>query len=349
MRSIRSVPLLPLWGLCRKEQWRRPLPEGRASALPSPMILSDTTLPILQVIEQGVTAGAIYALIAIGYTLVYGIIQLINFAHGDVFMMGTLVTYFMLTKVFNFDQPITNPFKLIGVVLLLMVLSMIACAVIAFTVERIAYRPLRKAPRIAPLISAIGASFILENLGLFAVGPSSVNVPNPFPNVTWNFLGVAFKNIDVFIIVLAVVLMYALATFISRTKMGRAMRSVSQDMEAASLMGVNINQVIIITFLIGGALAGAASVVYAMRLQVAFFFTGFEAGLKAFTAAVLGGIGNIYGAMLGGLFIGLIEAFVTAYLQNGLRWADAVVFAVLVLVLVFRPSGLLGKPEIQKV
>jgi branched-chain amino acid transport system permease protein len=325
------------------------LPEGRASALPSPMILSDTTLPILQVVEQGVTAGAIYALIAIGYTLVYGIIQLINFAHGDVFMMGTLVTYFMLTKVFNFDQPITNPFKLIGVVLLLMVLSMIACAVIAFTVERIAYRPLRKAPRIAPLISAIGASFILENLGLFAVGPSSVNVPNPFPNVTWTFLGVAFKNIDVFIIVLAVVLMYALATFISRTKMGRAMRSVSQDMEAASLMGVNINLVIIITFLIGGALAGAASVVYAMRLQVAFFFTGFEAGLKAFTAAVLGGIGNIYGAMLGGLFIGLIEAFVTAYLQNGLRWADAVVFAVLVLVLVFRPSGLLGKPEIQKV
>ena len=313
------------------------------------MILSDTTLPILQVIEQGVTAGAIYALIAIGYTLVYGIIQLINFAHGDVFMMGTLVTYFMLTKVFNFNQPITNPFKLIGVVLLLMVLSMIACAAIDFIVERIAYRPLRNAPRIAPLISAIGASFIIENLGLFAVGPSSVNVPNPFPNVTWTVLGVAFKNIDVFIMALAVVLMYALATFISKTKIGRALRSVSQDMEAASLMGVNINQVIIITFLIGGALAGAASVVYAMRLQVAFFFTGFEAGLKAFTAAMLGGIGNIYGAMLGGLFIGLIEAFVTAYVQNGLRWADAAVFAVLVLVLVFRPSGLLGKPEIQKV
>ena len=188
------------------------------------MILSDTTLPILQVVEQGVTAGAIYALIAIGYTLVYGIIQLINFAHGDVFMMGTLVTYFMLTKVFNFDQPITNPFKLIGVVLLLMVLSMIACAAIDFIVERIAYRPLRNAPRIAPLISAIGASFIIENLGLFAVGPSSVNVPNPFPNVTWTVFGVAFKNIDVFIMALSVVLMYALATFISKTKMGRAMR-----------------------------------------------------------------------------------------------------------------------------
>ena len=230
-----------------------------------------------------------------------------------------------------------------------MFLSMIACAAIAFTVERVAYRPLRRAPRIAPLISAIGASFILENLGLFAVGPSAVNVPNLFPNVSWTILGVTFKNLDVFIMALAAVLVYALATFISKTKMGRAMRSVSQDMEAASLMGVNINQVIIITFLIGGALAGAASVVYAMRLQVAFFFTGFEAGLKAFTAAVLGGIGNIYGAMLGGLFIGLIEAFVIAYFKDGLKWADATVFAVLVLVLVFRPSGLLGKPEIKKV
>jgi branched-chain amino acid transport system permease protein len=313
------------------------------------MILAEGTLPILQVIEQGVTTGAIYALIAIGYTLVYGIIQLINFAHGDVFMWGTLVTYFMLTRVLKLNQPITNPFELIGIVLLLMALSMAACAVIAFTVERIAYRPLRKAASVAPLISAIGASFILENLGLFAVGPSAVNVPNLFPNVTWTIFGVNFKNLDVFIMALAVILMYALATFISRTKMGRAMRSVSQDKEAASLMGVNINQVIIITFLIGGALAGAASVVYAMRLQVAFFFTGFEAGLKAFTAAVLGGIGNIYGAMLGGLFIGLVEAFVTAYIENGLRWADATVFAVLVLVLVFRPSGLLGKPEIQKV
>lgn len=333
----------------RKEQRRCPLPKAGFSALPSPMILADSTLPVLQVIEQGVTTGAIYALIAIGYTLVYGIIQLINFAHGDVFMMGTLVTYFMLTKVLNLNQPITNPFALIGLVLLLMALSMIACAAIAFTVERIAYRPLRKAPRIAPLISAIGASFILENLGLFAVGPSAVNVPNLFPNVTWTIFGVAFKNLDVFIMALAVVLMYALATFISKTKMGRAMRSVSQDMEAASLMGVNINQVIIITFLIGGALAGAASVVYAMRLQVAFFFTGFEAGLKAFTAAVLGGIGNIYGAMLGGLFIGMVEAFVIAYFKDGLKWADATVFAVLVLVLVFRPSGLLGKPEIKKV
>ncbi len=315
------------------------------------MILADgSAQSILQVIEQGVTTGAIYALIATGYTLVYGIIQLINFAHGDVFMWGTVITYFMLTKWFNLTAAISNPIVLIGTVLGLMAISMVVCALIAFAVERIAYRPLLHANKIAPLISAIGASFILENLGLFAIGPSSLNVPNLFPNGSWSIFGlVSFKYIDVFIIVLAIVLMYGISTFISKTKMGRAMRSVAQDTEAASLMGVNINQVIIITFLLGGALAGAASVVYAMRLQVAFFLTGFEAGLKAFTAAVLGGIGNLYGAMLGGLFIGLIEAFVTAYIHDGLKWADATVFAVLVLVLVFRPSGILGRAEIQKV
>ncbi len=319
-----------------------------ASTLPSLQVIG--ALPVLQVIEQGLTAGAIYALIALGYTLVYGIIQLINFAHGDVFMMGTMVTFFLVTGVFKLNQPLDNPFQLLGVVLALMVASMIACAVIAFTVERIAYRPLRKAPRIAPLISAIGASFILQNLGLFALGPSARHAPNLFPNASVDVFGVvSFKYIDLFIMGMAVVLMYGLATFISRTRLGRAMRSVAQDSEAASLMGVNINQIIIITFLIGGALAGAASVVYAMRLESAYFFTGFEAGLKAFTAAVLGGIGNIYGAVLGGLFIGLIEAFIGAYVQNGVRWASAVVFAVLVLVLVFRPSGILGRPEIQKV
>ncbi len=314
------------------------------------MILADSSSQsILQVIEQGVTTGAIYALIATGYTLVYGIIQLINFAHGDVFMWGTVLTYFMLTKWFNLTTPISNPIVLIGTVLGLMAICMVTCALIAFTVERIAYRPLRRAASIAPLISAIGASFILENLGLFAIGPSSLNVPNLFPNGSVDLGVVSFKYIDIFVIVLAVILMYGLSTFISRTKMGRAMRSVAQDTEAASLMGVNINQVIIITFLLGGALAGAASVVYAMRLQVAFFLTGFEAGLKAFTAAVLGGIGNLYGAMLGGLFIGLIEAFVTAYIHDGLKWADATVFAVLVLVLVFRPSGILGKQAVVKV
>jgi branched-chain amino acid transport system permease protein len=315
------------------------------------MILADSsTQSILQVIEQGVTTGAIYALIATGYTLVYGIIQLINFAHGDVFMWGTLVTYFLVTKAFNLSTAITNPLALIGLVLGLMLISMVTCALIALAVERIAYRPLRHANRIAPLISAIGASFVLENLGLFAIGPSSLNVPNLFPNGSWDVFGwISFKYLDVFIIVMAVILMYGLSLFISRTKMGRAMRSVSQDAEAASLMGVNINQVIIITFLLGGALAGAASVVYAMHLQVAYYLTGFEAGLKAFTAAVLGGIGNLYGAMLGGLFIGLVEAFVTAYIRDGLKWADATVFAVLVLVLVFRPSGLLGKPSIEKV
>lgn len=314
------------------------------------MTLADSgTLPVQQVIEQGITTGAIYALVAIGYTLVYGIIELINFAHGDVFMWGTLITFFGL-QVLKITSAVNNVFQLVGLVLLLMVLAMIGCALIDLIVERVAYRPLRKTPnRIAPLISAIGASFILENIALFVVGPSSVNVPNAIPNQGWSFLGMTIKYIDVFVVVLAVALMYVLATFVNRTKIGRAMRSVSQDTEAASLMGVNINQVIIITFLLGGALAGAASVVYAMRLQEAFFFTGFEAGLKAFTAAVLGGIGNIYGAMMGGLFIGLIESFISAYIPDGLKWADATVFAVLVLVLVFRPSGLLGRATPEKV
>jgi branched-chain amino acid transport system permease protein len=325
--------------------------KGEVAALPKQMILADSagTLSVLQVIEQGITTGAIYALIAIGYTLVYGIIELINFAHGDVFMWGTLITFFMLQNL-KISSAVNSPLHLALVVGGLMLLSMVGCALIALTVERVAYRPLRKSPsRVAPLISAIGASFILENLALFAIGPSSVNVPNIFPNQGLTILGVTIKYLDMFIILFAVLLMYGVATFINRTKIGRAMRSVSQDNEAASLMGVNINQVIIITFLLGGMLAGAASVVYAMRVQVAFYFTGFEAGLKAFTAAVLGGIGNLYGAMLGGLFIGLIEAFVTAYFQDSAKWADAIVFAVLVLVLVFRPSGLLGQQVPEKV
>jgi branched-chain amino acid transport system permease protein len=315
------------------------------------IILADSTSNfsrLLQVIESGITIGAIYALIALGYTMVYGIIQLINFAHGDVFMWGTVVMYFVLQWL-HIGGSVGNVFELAGLVFGLMLLCMIACALIAIILERVAYRPLRNAPRLAPLISAIGASFILENVALFLIGSQNNFVPNLFPNSGWTILGVTVKYLDVFIIILAVVLMYGLAIFINRTRVGRAMRSVSQDREAASLMGVNIDQIIVLTFIIGGLLAGAASVVYAMSTLTAYFFTGFKVGLTAFTAAVVGGIGNIYGAMLGGLFIGLVEEFVINYVQNGEAWADAIVFAALVLVLVFRPAGFLGQSAPEKV
>lgn len=316
------------------------------------MILADSAAiaKLLQTIEIGITTGAIYALIAIGYTMVYGIIQLINFAHGDVFMWGTAITYFVLVSGLNMTGAAGNVFELVGLVVGLMLLCMLACAIIAVIVERVAYKPLRNAPRLAPLISAIGASFILENVALFFLSPSPKVVPNLFPSQPLvTVLGVNINYLDVFIVVLAVVLMVALATFINGTRIGRAMRSVSQDTEAASLMGVNIDQIILITFIIGGLLAGAASVVYAMYTLTAYYITGFKVGLTAFTAAVVGGIGNIYGAMLGGLFIGLLEGFVIQYVPSGFAWADAFVFAGLVVVLVFRPSGLLGQTTTEKV
>lgn len=316
------------------------------------MILADSAAALsrlFQVLELGITNGAIYALIAIGYTLVYGIIELINFAHGDVFMWGTLVCYFILTRWLKLNGAAPNVWVLIGLVFGLMVLCVLICATIAVVLERVAYKPLRHAPRLAPLISAIGASFVLENIALFFLGPSYDAVPNLFPNQGPVVLGVQIKYLDMFTVVLSVLLMYGLATLINRTRVGRAMRSVAQDREAASLMGVNIDRIILITFILGGALAGAASVVYAMSTVSAYYFTGFKVGLIAFTAAVVGGIGNIYGAMLGGLLIGLVEALVISYYPNGGAWADAAVFGVLVLVLVFRPAGLLGQSAPEKV
>jgi branched-chain amino acid transport system permease protein len=315
------------------------------------MILADSAAvtKFLQTIEIGITTGAIYALIALGYTLVYGIIELINFAHGDVFMWGTAITYFVVVNGLHIHGAVGNVLELAGLVVGLMLLCMVSCALIAIILERVAYKPLRNAPRLAPLISAIGASFVLENIALFFLTPSPQVAPNLFPNQGWVVLGAKINYLDVFIVILAVILMYVLATVINRTRIGRAMRSVAQDREAASLMGVNIDRIILITFILGGLLAGAASVVYAMYTLSAYYLTGFKVGLTAFTAAVVGGIGNIYGAMLGGLFIGLVEGFVIQYMPSGFAWADAMVFAVLALVLVFRPSGLLGRLAPEKV
>ncbi|HEX8982808.1 MAG TPA: branched-chain amino acid ABC transporter permease [Ktedonobacterales bacterium] len=300
-----------------------------------------------QQIEIGVTLGAMYALVALGYTLVYGIIELINFAHGDVFMWSTVVTL-AIVQAMPAVNP-NNPLAVIGVLIMLIAVGMLVSGAINFSIERFAYRRLRKAPRLAPLIAAIGASFVLETIAQLWRGSSFVAFPSIFPDSRLSLGGFHISLLDVVILVLAIGLMLGLDRFIRLTKMGKAMRATAQDPEAAALMGVNINRTISITFIIGGALAGAAGVLYNLYIGQVWFFTGFQLGLIAFTAAVLGGIGNIYGAVLGGFIIGLVEALTIQYIPGGFAWADAVVFAILVLILVVRPSGLLGQQTPNKV
>jgi branched-chain amino acid transport system permease protein len=295
----------------------------------------------------GVTNGAIIALIALGYTLVYGIIELINFAHGDNFMIGSFVGITVLSGTFvglQFFAPITGDggtlLKIIGV-LLALVVAMAACGLIGVGIERVAYKPLRNSPRLAVLITAIGMSFILQNIGLIWKGPAQV----PFPELisSANILpgeAVIFRWKDLFVIAVTVPLLVALSYFISNTRQGKAMRAVAQDKEAASMMGINVNRTISITFLLGGILAGASGVMYGLFNGITVFNVGFTQGLYAFTAAVLGGIGNLSGAVVGGFLIGIIGSMADQYI--GVRWTSIVIFAVLILVLVFRPRGLLG-------
>ncbi|HUP82605.1 MAG TPA: branched-chain amino acid ABC transporter permease [Candidatus Limnocylindria bacterium] len=291
---------------------------------------------------NALTLGGIYALIALGYTMVYGIIELINFAHGDIFTVGA---FFGLTFLgwLGFSGAITDPFTFAWVLAAVFLFVMPTLGLVGVAIERFAYRPLRNAPRLAPLLTAIGVSFILENALYIWRGPS----PQQFPQllsaqVRFNILGASVSWLSVLIFLITLVLLVALQLFVSRTRMGRAMRSTAQDREAAQLMGVNINTTIAVTFFLGSALAGAAGIVYGLYFGTIAFNTGFSAGLKAFTAAVLGGIGNITGAVLGGFIIGFIEVL-SAQLSIS-RWSEALVFGVLIIVLVFRPSGLLGTP-----
>jgi len=301
-----------------------------------------------QQLEIGLVRGAMYALVALGYTLVYGIIELINFAHGDVFMWSTVVTLAIVQAMGITAAP--GPAALIGLLILLVVVGMFVSATINVTIERFLYRPLRRAPRLAPLIAAIGASFILETVAQLWRGSGFVGFPTIFPSVGVDIGSLRVNLIDIVIVIFAVVLMYGLERFIRLTKMGKAMRATAQDPEAASLMGVNINRTISLTFAIGGALAGAAGVLYNLYPPgEVWFFTGFQLGLIAFTAAVLGGIGNIYGAVLGGFLIGIVQSIAIQYVPGGFAWSDAIVFAILVLILVFKPSGLLGQQTPNKV
>ncbi len=287
------------------------------------------------------TIGAIYALIALGYTMVYGIIELINFAHGDIFGLGAFVALWLLTMG-GFNGAINNPVELAVVLVALFLLTMGIMGLVGVAIERFAYRPLRNAPRLAPLITAIGVSFILENIMQAFFGPSPVNSPQIFTlNARFDIAGASIGYLNVFIVLVAVALMIGLQLFVGRTRLGRAMRSTAQDREAAELMGVNIDQTIAITFFIGSALAGAGGIVWALYFGYAVFNQGFYAGLFAFTAAVLGGIGNTTGAALGGFFIGFV--YVAAAQFGYSRWFEVFIFGILVLVLVFRPTGLLGQ------
>jgi branched-chain amino acid transport system permease protein len=306
---------------------------------------------LVQVLVLGLANGALFALIALGYTLVYGIIELINFAHGEVYMIGTFTA---LTVVLQSGVTRgSSPEVLAAVLVLALVVAMLACALLNVAIERLAYRPLRHAPRLAPLISAIGVSFILLNIGLHWYGASQVRFPDLLPStdllrdVLRLDTGVSFTAKDLFVLVLTVPLLVGLNLFTSRTRLGKAMRATAQDREAAALMGININFTIALTFLLGGALAGAAGFLSGLYNNTAWFQQGFRAGLMAFTAAVLGGIGNLTGAVLGGLIIGVVSALADFYLDP--RWTQVIVFGILILSMVFRPSGLLGERVPEKV
>ena len=298
----------------------------------------------------GAALGSVYALIALGYTMVYGILRMINFAHGEIFMAGMFAGYFTAVGLANAGILNSSPLaSLLSVAIMCAVAAVVATA-IALLVERIAYRPLRNAPRLVPLISAIGASFVLQYTfrGFFGPGiyayPSidflEERAPIPFLNIQW---------VEVLVIGTAVAMMAGLYFFVMRSKMGTAIRAVSEDKSTAALMGIDVNRTIVTTFAIGAALAGAAGVLYAQMFHQFTFFVGFIPGIKAFTAAVLGGIGNIPGAMLGGLFLGEIESVGPVLFLDGLgvpaanQLKDVIAFTMLVLVLVFRPQGLLGE------
>ena len=333
--------------------WRAPLAAAAALVVayfvilggiladPSQHLTVTSAIPQAQAqFINAVTIGAIYALIALGYTMVYGIIELINFAHGEIFMCGSFVSWWLLTTL-GFSGAITDPLLLVGVLLLAFAVSMVVMGVVGVVIERLAYRRLRNAPRLAPLITAIGVSFILQNIVFVVVSNSIVTTPQIIPNTVLTFGFFSISLINLFVIILAVGLMATLQLFIGRTRLGRAMRSTAIDRDAAQLMGVDINTTIALTFFVGSALAGAAGVVQGLYFGITVFNIGFQAGLKAFTAAVLGGIGNTTGAALGGFVIGFLEVISSVWGQG--RWSEAVVFGVLVLVLVFRPTGILGQ------
>jgi branched-chain amino acid transport system permease protein len=303
----------------------------------------------IQLTLDGLTIGSVYALVALGYTLIYGVLKLLNFAHGDVFMVGSFIGYGVLQALGGASNPMVPVWLLL---LLVTGAAMAGCAVLGVVIERFAYRPLRDAPRIAPLISALGVSFFLANSMQLLFGAQQFNY------ASYNLSGGAlyFRGFDldgvhipllrIITISAAFVLMVALWFLVNRTRTGKAMRATSFDREAASMLGIDIDHVIVFTFILGSALAGAAGVMFALRVPT-FASVGFTTGLKGFTAAVIGGIGSIPGAMVGGILLGCAESYTAGYWTTA--WSDLVVFSILILFMIFRPRGLFGRIDIRKV
>jgi branched-chain amino acid transport system permease protein len=292
----------------------------------------------------GLTTGCVYALVALGYTLVYGILELINFAHGDVFMLGGMFTITYSTHFFGLHSG--QGFAIVPIVFATLILSMLSCGLINAAIEFVAYRPLRSAPRLAPLITAIGVSFIIQDVGLAWKGPNYVTAPDVFPHTkVFSFHGVDYGWNKLIVVAITIPVLLGLLYLVQQTRQGKAMRATAQDKEAAAIMGINVNRTISFTFMIAGSLAGAAGLCYSLYVTTVRYDQGFQLGLIAFTAAVLGGIGNLPGAVLGAVLIGLIQSWNEGlpWHMPGSDWTQSIVFSILILILVFRPEGLLGE------
>jgi branched-chain amino acid transport system permease protein len=301
-----------------------------------------TSALYLQQIINGLSLGAMYALLALGFTLVYGILELINFAHFNVFMVASFVAMAVLHMFgLSGQSHVLTGFALIGTLAFTFAVTMLAAGLLGVTIERIALRPLRGVPGTAAMITTIGVSYILFNIILLTVGANSWNFPNPMPVIRWEVGGAIVQLREILIWGISLVLMVGLQFFVNRTRLGKAMRATAQDPEAARMMGVDVDRVILTAFFLGSALAGAAALIFCLYYNFTSFIIGYTAGLRAFTAAVLGGIGSVTGAMVGGLLIGLIEALGGQIFE--VRWTDVIIFSILVLVLVFVPSGLFGR------
>lgn len=303
----------------------------------------------IQLTIDGLTLGSVYALIALGYTLVYGVLKLLNFAHGDVFMVGSFIGFGVLQLLGGTSNPIVPIWALI---VLITLAAIVGCSVLGVAIERFAYRPLRDAPRIAPLISALGVSFFLENSMQLLFGAQPRNYDTfSLANGALYLRGIDIGQVRlpllrIITIVVAFVMMFLLWFLVTRTRSGKAMRATSFDREAAAMMGINIDRVIVFTFVLGSALAGVAGVMFGLRVPTNVTI-GFVAGLKGFTAAVIGGIGSIPGAMAGGLILGFAESYTQGYVST--KWSDLFVFLILIAFMIFRPQGLFGRADIRKV
>jgi len=332
---------------------QRALASGLYAALLAPVVIygildltnddpdrPNTLARLGNTLVAGLSDGAIIALVALGYTLVYGIIELINFAHGDVFMMGTLITVALFGTL---GLAGAGTVAIVLGVLLTMIVAMLVCGTLNVMIERVGYRPLRNAPKLAPLITAVGFSFVLQNVGILWIGASQKSTVDLISKDSelFSVIGVSVSRADALAVAVTVPLVFLLTAFIGNSRLGKAMRATAQDPEAARLMGINVDTTVSVTFLLGGLLAGAAGTINILFATRQWYFEGFQFGLFAFTAAVMGGIGNLRGAVLGGLIIGVFAQMTDNRIGN--QWQTAVVFAFLIIVMVFRPQGLIGE------